>query len=51
VTWQHPVAEFIQILFAVFGYDIGKFDHGDRLAIRWLSVLLRWSVILSVIWV
>ncbi len=34
VTWQHPVAEFIQILSAMFGYDIGKFDHSDKSAIR-----------------
>ena len=41
VTWQHPIPEFIQVLITVFGYDIGKFDHGDRSAIRWLRVLAR----------
>jgi hypothetical protein len=34
MTWQHPVTEFIQVLSAMFGYDVGKFDHADRSAIR-----------------
>jgi len=51
VARQHSVAEFIQILFPVSGYDIGKLDHGERLAIRWLMALLKMSVILSVRWV
>jgi hypothetical protein len=34
VAWQHRNTEFIQILSAVSGHDIGKFDHGDRLAIK-----------------
>ena len=41
VAWQHSLSEFIQILSAVSGHDIGKFYHGDRLAIRWLRVLLK----------
>jgi hypothetical protein len=34
VTRQHPITESIQVISAVFGDNIGKFNHGDRLAIR-----------------